>query len=744
MPLDGLQLGHYRLLRLIGSGGMGEVYLAEDPRIQRQVAIKVVRTEVIPYPSASTSMDAARLFQREARAIAMLDHPHILPLYDYGEEIVNGTSFAYLVMPYRPEGSLANWLRERSSSGLLSMQDVAHIVQQAAEALQYAHNHLIVHQDVKPSNFLLRSNSSDRSFPDLLLTDFGVAKLTTATSSVSHNIRGTPMYMAPEQWEGNPVPATDQYSLAVMVYELMTGQPPFQGSPMRMMYLHASAQPQPPSALNPQISTDIDTVLLRALAKKPTERFASVSEFANAVRFTLPTTDSPTIIKTPLVETPRTPSSNELRATLAISESEARTGSSRTLTLPGGRQVKINVPAGVHDGQVIHLDSQDISAGDGSLANTLVLTIAVLPTREMPAVSPTISGETFIQGSSRLGGANTEVATSSSQHPAVLPVAPVSFPGSQETGKKRFFSGKTALLLGLVVLILLASGGLLFTTLSNQVAIRTAAATAQANNAANAAANNATAQSNVSTVQANNAAATAQANAIATTQANNAIATAQARLAATAQANANATATVQTNPSSSTVLNPYPPYTGALALNDPMRDNSQGNNWTDYANNVSECTFSGGAYHVLETKSPYYADCFAGPIFSNFAYEIHMQIIQGDCGGIIFRADARKTQFYFFRVCQDGSYALLSYVDNTNANAQTLASGSSPAINTGTGQTNVVAVVAQGSQLNLYVNQQSLGNVNDGSYSSGQIAVFAQSQGNTTEDAFSNARVWTL
>src|SRR5437867_13243875 len=99
MSLEGLQIGHYHLLRLIGSGGMGEVYLAEDPRIHRQVAIKVVRSEVAPYPNGSTVTEAARLFQREARAIAALDHPNILPLFDYGEQNISGKELIYLVMP---------------------------------------------------------------------------------------------------------------------------------------------------------------------------------------------------------------------------------------------------------------------------------------------------------------------------------------------------------------------------------------------------------------------------------------------------------------------------------------------------------------------------------------------------------------------------------------------------------------------------------------------------------------------
>src|SRR5947209_8952969 len=174
MPLEGLQLSHYRLMHLIGSGGMGEVYLAEDPRLHRQVAIKVIRDEATAYPGTLESQEAARLFQREARAIAMLDHPYILPLFDYGEEKVNGIEYTFLVMPFRQEGSLANWLRQRENR--FNLEDGGHFIQQAASALQYAHNHAIIHQDVKPSNFLIRTNPDNPARPDLLLTDFGVAK----------------------------------------------------------------------------------------------------------------------------------------------------------------------------------------------------------------------------------------------------------------------------------------------------------------------------------------------------------------------------------------------------------------------------------------------------------------------------------------------------------------------------------------------------------------------------------------
>ncbi|HZS76551.1 MAG TPA: protein kinase [Ktedonobacteraceae bacterium] len=393
MLLEGMALGRYQLVRLLGSGGMGEVYLGEDTHIHRQVAVKVTRAEVTPYPNSSSAKETERLFRREVRAIAMLDHPYILPLFDYGEQTMEDTSLTYMVMPYCKEGSLSTWLRQHSNAQMLTLREVVHIIRQAASALAYAHSKQIVHQDVKPSNFLVRSNDLHPDLPDLLLADFGIAKFTSASASMSQSSRGTPTYMAPEQWGGRPVAASDQYALAIMTYQLLTGSPPFQGRQEQVMYLHFNEFPQPPSTRNPAIPKDVDTVILRALAKKPEERFGSITAFAAALQQAsgiveqgkatnpLPYAEQPRVTNVRgAMQTPSRPltHSGDIRATVAISREEATTGTTRNLNLPGGRRITVPLPSGMPDGQVIRLEGQGETTGDGT-TGALVLTIAVTP-----------------------------------------------------------------------------------------------------------------------------------------------------------------------------------------------------------------------------------------------------------------------------------------------------------------------------------------------------------------------------
>lgn len=205
-------------------------------------------------------------------------------------------------MPYRSQGSLMEWVQQHYPDGLVPINVVAHIVKQATEALQEAHEQQIIHRDVKPSNFLVRGNPKQPTRPDLYLADFGIARIASATTNTSQAIRGTPTYMAPEQWESEAVPASDQYALAVMAYELLAGQAPFQGSMMRLMYQHLNTPPEPPSTFNPSLSSTLDEVLLKALAKRPEERFPSIADFAAAFQEevqALEMANAPTKLSTP-------------------------------------------------------------------------------------------------------------------------------------------------------------------------------------------------------------------------------------------------------------------------------------------------------------------------------------------------------------------------------------------------------------------------------------------------------------
>ncbi|HEY6284053.1 MAG TPA: DnaJ C-terminal domain-containing protein [Ktedonobacteraceae bacterium] len=204
--------------------------------------------------------------------------------------------------------------------------------------------------------------------------------------------------MAPEQWDGQPVAATDQYALAVMAYQLLTGRPPFLGGPGQVMRQHFQARPQPPSTLNPQIPSDLDTVILRALAKQPEARFTSIAEFARDFQQAVQDAPHAAVSSAPpssLIQESPHPSTrgSDIRATLAISQAEALTGTSRTLTLPGGRQVRVSVPGGACDGQVVHLEGQGEASSDGGQAGALVLTISVVIAQEAPPFSPANTSE---------------------------------------------------------------------------------------------------------------------------------------------------------------------------------------------------------------------------------------------------------------------------------------------------------------------------------------------------------------
>ncbi len=188
----------------------------------------------------------------------------------------------------------------------------------------------------------------------------------------------------------------------------------------------------------------------------------------------------------------------------------------------------------------------------------------------------------------------------------------------------------------------------------------------------------------------------------------------------------------------------YSPYEGTLALNDPISDNSKGYNWDINPTTFGTCTFTGGAYQVAAPSSDTYHRCIAeNTNFSNFIYEVELTISTGDCGGILFRAHASLYHYYYFRICQNGSYSLWLYTQS-GVETKHLIQSTSPVITTEYGQSNLIAVVANNDYLALYVNHQLINSTNDNTFSQGQIGVAADSVNSPTEVAFRNAKVWRL
>ncbi len=259
----GQQLGNYQLMRVLGSGGFADVYLGEHIHLGTQAAIKVLTTRL-------TNEDIEG-FRTEARTIARLKHPAIVRVLEFGVE--NGVPF--LVMDYAPNGTLRS-LHSRGSQ--LSLVTILPYVKQVADALHYAHEQKLVHRDVKPENMLL----GDRS--EVLLSDFGIA--TVAQSSRyqgTQEVAGTVAYMAPEQVQGHPRAASDQYALGIVVYEWLAGERPFHGSFTEIATQHVLAPPPPLREKVPSLSPLVEQVVMTALAKDPKERFASVQAFATAL-----------------------------------------------------------------------------------------------------------------------------------------------------------------------------------------------------------------------------------------------------------------------------------------------------------------------------------------------------------------------------------------------------------------------------------------------------------------------------
>jgi serine/threonine-protein kinase len=278
------QLGRYRIERVLGRGAMGVVYLAFDPKIERQVALKTIRHELLQVaPEGASSNQLTERFLNEARAAGRLVHPHIVSVYDYGE----AGDTAFITMEYVCGESLAARLARSRMASRIEPERALGWFAQLLDALAYAHEAGVVHRDIKPANLLITQRGECK------ITDFGIAHVDTSHLTQAGTLIGTPSYMSPEQFTGEPIDArADLFSAAVVLYEMLTGACPFAGTPSAVMQQILNDTPPLPSACVPDLPGPLDAMLLKALAKRPADRFGSASEWRDALLSTLGTMQS--------------------------------------------------------------------------------------------------------------------------------------------------------------------------------------------------------------------------------------------------------------------------------------------------------------------------------------------------------------------------------------------------------------------------------------------------------------------
>jgi serine/threonine protein kinase len=773
----GQLLGNYRLIRLLGQGGFADVYLGEHIHLNTLAAIKLLRAQIVE--------EEAENFRTEARTIAHLVHPNIVRVLDFG---VDGNT-PFLVMEYAPNGTL----RVRHPRGVpVALDVVVSHVQQVAAALQYAHDQKLIHRDIKPENMLLGRNN------EVLLSDFGIAVVTQSARAQSMQNQqswdpaGTAAYMAPEQIQGKTVPASDQYGLAIVVYEWLTGRAPFNGTYMEVVSQQVSTTPPSLREKDPAIPPDVEHVVMTALAKDPLRRFGRIQVFAKALEQAAQANAPVPVPAMPSIQSSST-SSSQNKPTEALTMEASLTGLQGRIVL-GPSKLTIGRAADnnlvIKDGKVsshhaeLRPDGQFYSIVDlGSTNKTLVneqLLISGVPRQLQQGDKLRFGDTTFTyevrdalqnkaaapneptifaapgEAPPNFGGGNTSyggggaqqeyLETLPSQQPLYMPPqippqapsytpppsAPLYTPPNQQSSYEYPMQPQPY-------------GGM------GQQPIYTPPHYTQPQPQQLPPAKKRSplliillavlalviilGGVGVFAVINNNNVNTQHANATATTNANN-------NVAATVHtiATQNAVAT-QAASATAQVTSHYPPFT-TLAFNDKLT--SSDSQW----NTGSSCQFTAAGYQASIAQLGFIQGCIAQTAkFGDFAYQVNMTINSGDCGGLEFR-HVDSNNFYILLICSNGTYNFGVFINNkvswVHAFSQML---SSSAIHQGANQQNVIAVSVQGSAFNLYVNGSSkpvdVFTDSGGTFSQGAVGLLALDNVNPTSVTYTNAVVWT-
>jgi serine/threonine-protein kinase len=301
----------YRLLAALAAGGMATVYKGQDTLLNRLVAIKMLRDRYASDPQF------VQRFRDEAQASANLNHPNIVTLFDVGRDVINGQERHYLVMELVEGQDLKQNLRQRALNGdAMPVEEAVNIGRQICEGVAYAHRRGLVHCDLKPQNVLLMPEGRVK------VTDFGIARAYTAALNTGERndvVWGTPQYYAPEQAMGQPpTPASDVYSIGVMLYEMLAGRLPFESKDAQQLaQMHMTAQPQPLHTLNPNVTLQLESIVNRAMAKDPAQRYQSADHFARALVAYAQQGDEQTMVNMPPVRPPApAPRNNDTAPTI--------------------------------------------------------------------------------------------------------------------------------------------------------------------------------------------------------------------------------------------------------------------------------------------------------------------------------------------------------------------------------------------------------------------------------------------